>query len=432
VFACSLTSGALSTNCRQLRVFSGDNGQATQARLYKPQGVAVDANNNILIADTGFARVRRISAADGTITTIAGNGNPIITSNSGTATTTAIGNPFGVAVGPDGSVYIAAEDVDLGGTDSRIWKVAPDQTISTIAGGSLSGYSGDNGPATAAQLNGPSALAVDGSGNVYIADSYNYRVRRINASDGKIVTFAGTGVFGLNGDNGPATAAQLSEPKSLALDPNGNLYIGDLENGRVRMVASNGTITTFSTAGGSAVAAGTAGIFVANRQRIFQYFPDSVFAPISGLSGTISGISGDNNGAITALITVTDMAVTSTGAVIFVDSDDNVIRKLTPVPQGSAVIAPLALGLFSRGGGLMSTSQTLSFAVDPNSGTSAPAWTAAASVTTPNGGTWLSVSPPSGNGTSNVSVTVENTGLAAGSYQGAITITCGTCVIVPS
>ena len=221
--------------------YSGDGGQATDASLNAPQGVAVDAADNLLIADSDNARVRKVSPA-GIISTAAGSAVWGDAGDGGPATAAQLMVPVGVTTDAAGNFYVAES------WGSQIRKVSADGTIGTIAGTGSQGYSGDGGPAAAAALNFPSGVAVDGAGDVYIADTGNYRVRKV-ATDGSITTIAGTGVGGFSGDGGLATAAQLLGPNDVAVDAAGNLYIADSQFGPVRQVAPDGTITTVAGSG---------------------------------------------------------------------------------------------------------------------------------------------------------------------------------------
>jgi sugar lactone lactonase YvrE len=179
----------------------------------------------------------------GNIVTIAGTGMQGNSGDGGPAIAAQLNGPKAVAVDGRGNVYI-------GEAIGRVRKVAPNGTISTVAGTGVNGFSGDGGPATAAQLSWPISLAIDGAGSLYIADQYNYRIRKVTP-DGIITTVAGIGDNhlpgngGYSGDGGPATLARLGSPTGVALDTKGNLYIADEGNSRVRMVAADGTIRTF-------------------------------------------------------------------------------------------------------------------------------------------------------------------------------------------
>lgn len=226
--------------------FSGDGGPATAAKLYSPSGVAVDAQGNVYIADHSGSRVRKVSR-DGTISTFAGTGGSGSSGDGGPATSARIGTPFGVAVDARGNVYISDQ------YSNRVRKVLPGGAITTFAGTGAygTGSYGDGGPATSAQLRNPYGIAVDAKGNVYIADHDHSKVRKVDAG-GTITTFAGTGVRGFSGDGGKATAAKLISPFGLAVDGRGNVYIADRSDNRVRKVSPNGTITTFAGTGESA------------------------------------------------------------------------------------------------------------------------------------------------------------------------------------
>jgi NHL repeat len=216
--------------------FSGDGGPATDAKLSSPTGVAATPDGGLLIADFGNSRVRYVTPA-GTITTIAGNGTPGFSGDGGPATAAQLSYPFGLAVTADGGVLIA----DYG--NSRVRYVTPAGTITTVAGNGSQGFSGDGGPATDAELKGPTGVAATPDGSVLIADQYNQRVRRVSP-DGTITTVAGNGIEGFSGDGGPATAAQLSYPYGVAVTADGGVLIADYANYRVRYVTPAGTITT--------------------------------------------------------------------------------------------------------------------------------------------------------------------------------------------
>jgi len=227
--------------------YSGDGGPATAAQVNWPEGVAVDEVGNLFIGDQANDRVRRVDAATGVITTYAGNGLYGDSGDGGPATAARLNGPGGLAVDGEGNLFIADQ------YNHKVRRVdAATGVITTYAGTGSSGYSGDGGPATAAQLYQPSDVAVDTAGNLFIADQHNDRVRRVDAITGVITTYAGTGDAGYLGDGGPATAARFDYPVSVAVDGAGNLFIADWNNSVVRRVdAATGVITTYAGTGSS-------------------------------------------------------------------------------------------------------------------------------------------------------------------------------------
>jgi len=230
-----LTSGSIYTIAGNgFSGYSGDNGPATAAQFNYIYDVKVDEIGNIYLADVFNYRVRKINTA-GIITTIAGNGISGPLGDGGPATAAYLNDPEGIAFDPYGSLYIA--------DGNRIRKIDTAGIITTVAGTGVTGFSGDGGPATAAQLFGSGGVAFDGFGNMYIGD--DSRVRKVNTS-GIITTIAGTGMGGFSGDGGPATLAQFSSISSVIADSYGNLYVSDSPNQRVRKIDTAGIITTFA------------------------------------------------------------------------------------------------------------------------------------------------------------------------------------------
>ncbi|MCP9485244.1 MAG: hypothetical protein MSC30_05260 [Gaiellaceae bacterium MAG52_C11] len=210
--------------------YSGDNGAATSAKINNPRGVAALPDGGFLIPDTNNHRVRKVSAA-GVITTVAGTGVQGFSGDGGPATVAKLSIAFGVAPTADGGFLL----IDAG--SQRIRKVGVDGIIDTVAGTGSTGYSGDSGPATSAQLYNPHNLAALADGGFLIADASNERIRLV-AADGTISTLIGDGIRGYSGDGGPAAAARISVPKAVGVSPSGDVLIADEQNNRIRFVGS--------------------------------------------------------------------------------------------------------------------------------------------------------------------------------------------------
>lgn len=322
--------------------YAGDGAAATAAQISAPSGVAVDSAGNIYISDFGNNVVRMVSAATGFISTYAGtpgvSGN---TGDNGLATFASLSGPTGLAIDSAGNLYIA----DAIGY--RIRKVGTNGIITTVAGGSP-GFGGDGGPANQAQLNYPSGVAVDSSGNIYIADLANSRVRKV--SNGIISTVAGIAYNGYNADNILASLAQLNLPRDVAVDSTGNVYIADTGNNRIRKITVSSNIITTVAGNGTAGYAGDHGlatsaqingpwgIWVDAASNI--YIADTgnnVIRKVSGTSistvaGTgTAGFGGDTGPAVSALLNKPEaIVVDSTGGNSYVaDNANNVIRQFT-------------------------------------------------------------------------------------------------------
>jgi DNA-binding CsgD family transcriptional regulator/sugar lactone lactonase YvrE len=210
--------------------FAGDGGAATAAELNQPRGVAVDDHGNVYVAEAGGNRIRRIDAA-GVIGTFAGTGQPGSSGDGGKARDATLNGPEAVALDRSGNLLVADT------VNNRIRRITTDGVITTVAGSGQFGYSGDGGPAVKAELALPRGLAVDRGGVLYIADSDNHRVRRVDAA-GVIATVMGNGQAGTSGDGGPGPAASLNLPDGVALDRDGRLYVADAGNNRVRVLPS--------------------------------------------------------------------------------------------------------------------------------------------------------------------------------------------------
>ncbi len=250
--------------------YSGDSGPATSAQLTYPYGVARDSLGNVYVADAYNCIIRKVDTA-GNISTVAGTPNYCsFGGDGGPATSAYLSYPYGVYVDTNDNLYIAD-------TYNQVIRRISGGTITTVAGTpSVGGYSGDGGPATSAELNYPNGVKTDSAGDLYIADSYNHRVRMVSAASGNISTIAGNGTAGFSGD-GIATQNSLYYPRSTWVDPNGNLFIADQYNQRIRMVDGGGLMTTVA-GNGTASLAGDGGPAI----NASLYYPADVFEDASG------------------------------------------------------------------------------------------------------------------------------------------------------
>ncbi len=353
------------------RGFSGDGGLATSAGLNIPRGVALDRSGNLYIADDGNSRVRKVSL-DGTITTVAGSGRYDYSGDGGPATSAALRNPRAVAVDAAGNLYIADSN------NHRIRKVGLDGIISTVAGNGVAAFSGDGGPAISASLNQPNGVAVDAAGNLYIADSSNNRIRKVPPG-GIITTVAGNGQCCFSGDGGPAVSATLGFPAGVAVDGAGNLYSAEPGSRRVRKVNAAGIISTvagngvegFSGDGGSATSASLyqpRGVAVDGAGSL--YVADQINARVRkiGPGGTINTIAGnglfkfptDGVPATNSFLrNAPDVAVDAAGNLYIAQPDNHRVRKVRP----DGIITTVAGSGVSRfsGDGGPATSASLAF-----------------------------------------------------------------------
>ena len=415
--------------------YSGDGGQATATKLDRPHGVYVDKDEDIYIADEDNHRIRKVDSTTGIITTIAGNGVPAYGGDGGPAVDASMQNPKSVWMDVNGNLLIADNE------NNRIRKVTVTTgDISTAAGNGIAGYWGDHGPAidarlkkphgvcgyespapvylyfsdpsnyqirrvdlednfltkaagtiwagyngdnilaTWANLNYPFGVHVDASGNVLIADTYNHRIRKVNAKTGIITTVAGNGSKGFSGDGGPATSARIKYPFSLYVDARGNIFIADTYNYRIRKVdGATGIITTvvgdghkrFKGDGGPAtdasvdmvydVAVDNVGnLFVVDTGNQIVRKVDATTGIIDTVAGqaNISGYSGDGGPATNARLNgPTGVAVDSAGNIYICDSTNNVVRKVDATTQIINTIAGNGTPHFSGDGGLATEAQ---------------------------------------------------------------------------
>jgi sugar lactone lactonase YvrE len=314
--------------------YSGDGGPATAANVHGPIGVTTDKWGNVYIADQSNDRIRKIDTS-GIITTIAGTGTSGFTGDGGAATAAQIYYPYGLDVDTAGNVFMIA--------NGRVRKVDASGTISTIAGG---GSGGDGIQATASSLYGATDVKVDAAGNIYIAESGNSKIRMVNTA-GIISTIAGTGTAGFSGDGGAATAAKLDNPFGLCVK-NGNIYIADMLNVRVRMINSSGVISTiagsgsygFSGDGGPATAADLTDLRYIDIDSCNNiYFSDghnnrirkiTAAGIISTVVGTGGGTGGGDGGPATASNIGAPMGVNvdKNGDLILADYGNDKVRKV--------------------------------------------------------------------------------------------------------
>jgi sugar lactone lactonase YvrE len=414
-------TGTISTVAGIGAGYSGDGGLATAAQLDSPTGVALDAAGNLFIADYNNNRIRKVDAATGIISTVAGNGTAGFGGDGGAATAAQLTWPTGVTVDAAGNIYIAdnqnnrVRKVDAAtgiistlmgtGGPATLYQNTPaaqaafysqglvlagDQVfftdsmrnfvnrltlstglVTTVAGVGTWVSGGDGGPAASAQFSVPNGLARDAQGNLYVAEDYGHRVRKLDAATGLVSTVAGTGVAGYGGDGGAATAAQLNHPKGLALDVAGNLYIADDQNNRIRKVdAATGRISTVagigyghSGDGGLATAANLAyprglafdasgNLHIVEGEHIRKV--DATTGVISTVAGGGSGsaFSGDGGSATAArLFYPQGIAFDSAGNLFIADYGNNRIRKVDAATGVISTVAGTGTAGFAGDGG---------------------------------------------------------------------------------
>jgi uncharacterized repeat protein (TIGR01451 family) len=346
----------------------GDGGAPTNASLFYPYGVAVDATGNLFVVDCNNHRIRKVSS-NGVITTVAGNGLAGYSGDGGAATNASLYYPSGVAVDASGNLFIADA------TNNRLRKVGTNGVITTVAGNGLAGYSGDGGAATNASLNHPDGVAVDGTGNLFIADYNNSRIRKVG-TNGVITTVAGNGTATFAGDGGTATNASLNYPTGVAVDASGKLFIADCNNNRLRKVSATGVITTvagngtpgYSGDGGLATSArlfspwgvvvdATGNLFIAdaNNNRLRKVSATGVITTVAG-NGT-AGYSGDGGAATSASLSYpSGVAVDTTGNLFIADAANDRLRKVGTNGVITTVAGNGAPGYFGDGGAATSAS----------------------------------------------------------------------------
>jgi len=384
-------SGIISTVAGGGSAYPGDGGPATKSALSGPVSIAVDAAGSLYIADQYNQRVRKVDLS-GVISTVAGNGAYKFAGDGGPATSASLNQPWSVAVDATGSLYIADQ------YNQRVRLVSSSGAISTVAGSGARGFSGDGGAATSAWLNCPTGAVADAAGNLYIADRYNARIRKVSPP-GTISTAAGGGPWspppgdsyslyggGGSGDGGPATSAAIREPVAAALDAAGNLYIAERDDSLIRKVDPAGIISTvagnrkasspgdggpatrahlYSPTGVTIDTAGNLYIADSGHNLIRKVSPAGIISTVAG-NGRY-GFSGDGGPATSAsLANPTGIALDATGSLYIADSYNNRIRKLSPAGIISTVAGGGPSGSLGDGGPATSASlkQPTGVAVD--------------------------------------------------------------------
>lgn len=356
------TVAGTGTACANIGGGCGNGGLATSAQLNFPSDIVVDAAQNILIADTESFTIREVTASDGNIQAFAGNNTPAYSGDGNLATDAELNDPGAVFADASGNVFIA----DTSNSAIRVYNPSgspvtiagvtiPAGDIQTVAGNGTSGYTGDGGLATSAQLSFPQGVFADASGNIFIADTANSVVREVAAATGDIQTVAGTGTAGYSGDKGPATQAQLSSPYGVFVDSAGNIFIADTDNSAIREVAaSTGTIATVAGTGtdcnpstsscgdgGAATSAQLsfpAGVFLDAAENIFiadtfDHRIREVTAStgiINTVAGTgVEGFAGDGGAATAAELDAPyGVFVDASGDILIADTDNAAIREV--------------------------------------------------------------------------------------------------------
>ncbi len=397
-------SGIITTVAGRLGIqgYTGDGGAATSALLNTPDGLALDSSGVLYVADSGNNVVRRVDPVTGRITGFAGNHVAAYLGDGGPATSASLSAPWSITVSPIGEVYIADQ------SNHAIRKVALNGTIATVIGNGTSGFSGDGGPGSGATLNSPASVAIDVAGNLYIADSGNNRVRKVNASTGIISTVVGNSTESFSGDGGPADQAGLYGPYALVLDGAGDLLISDVFHNRIREISSTSANLNYPTMRVNRVSAtqdvtlendGNAPLNIAAVQAVTnaevdpattclvtqplatsdtcvvgaQFAPTSTGAPVQGLiriasdspntpqtinlSGTVltldpataviqsSGSPSAFGAPVTFTATLTSPGVTPTGSISFLDGSTSIgTTTLNSSGVGQITTASLALG----------------------------------------------------------------------------------------
>ncbi len=329
---------------------SGDGGLGTSAQINQPYGAVLDFAGNLYISDGGNNKIRKLNTSTGIMTTFAGTGTVGYSGDGGPATNARINSPRALSADQSGNVYFADRN------NQCVRRIdAATNVMTTVAGTCTSaGYSGDGGPATIARLNQPTDVVIDSAGNMFIADSGNSCVRKVAVGSGTISTIAGICASpGFSGDGGQATSAQMNSDEYVALDRSGNLYIADTANNRVRKV--DGTTLDISTIAGTGAASyngdgdlataaalnlpaglafdGAGNLYIADRGNDVIRMVNAATSGITTIAGTggVSGYAGDGGPATTAKLNAANgVMVSPSGVLYIVDQGNNVIRMVGP------------------------------------------------------------------------------------------------------
>lgn len=342
--------------------YSGDGGQASQAQINSLNGLALDERGNLYVADAGNAVIRKVFRS-GVITTVAGSGINGYAGDNGPAILAQINEPRGLRVDREGNLFFADYNNNV------VRKVTPGGTISTVAGNGTEGDSGDGGQATAARLNRPLDVALDAGGHLFISDSKNHRIRRVDAVTGVITTVAGTGVDGFSGDNMPATAGRLSEPWGLVFKADGTLVIAQRDN-RIRALRTDGTLRTLAGTGipgsngdGANAASGqfnfpsylaldrAGNIYVTEEygQRVRRIGTDNLLSTVAGQEGV--AFAGYGTSALTGWLQGPNgVAVDADGNLYIPEYEGHRIRRVTPAGVMETYVGTGVAGYSGDGG----------------------------------------------------------------------------------
>ncbi|QOY86707.1 NHL domain-containing protein [Paludibaculum fermentans] len=411
-----------------------DGQAATKAWIPGLSGIALDQNGNLYIFDVASSKVRKVNSA-GIISTVAGNGVPGFGGDGGPAVNAQLfgTNNSGIAVDSQGNLYISD------GNNQRIRKVDANGIITTVAGNGSAGFSGDGGPALQAAFFYPEGIALDAQGNLYIADSSNNRIRKITPA-GAISTVAGNGNVSFSGDGGQASLAGVHRPEGVAADAQGNLYIAETSDSRVRMVNAAGVISTvagltaktngFSGDGGPAAGAtlrgpigmavdGSGSLYIADNGngRIRKVDAAGIITTIAG-NGT-SGFSGDGGPATSAGLGVPIAVALDSAGGLYIGGSASGAKRVRKVAFAAppVTLAPASLSFSYTAGGDLPPSQNVTVS------STAGAQDFTVSTTIPGNGAWLAVTPNAGTTAASLTVSIDPTGLPGGVYRAALTVT---------